>query len=105
MGLHPIIQKLFDTFAFAKDHFFAFVDLRLVAIGQAQMEIDKLEPAEKDLCYKGFQMALPQLQSMGLIYKYELIEDGFKIYPQNRVYIDEHHLNLYFTKEQKDDIA
>lgn len=103
--LHPIIRKFFDTLTFARDNSFALIDLRIVAIGQAQIEIDSLNPTEKELCYKGFLIALPQLENLNLIYKYEILENGFKIYPQNKVYIDENHLKLYFNKEQKNDIA
>ena len=103
--LHPVIRNFFETLTFAENHYIAFVDLRLAAIGQAQLEIDKLSPTEKELCYKGFETALLQLHQMGLIYKYEAIKDGFIIYPQNKTYIDENHLKLLFTKEQDYDIA
>ena len=105
MGFHPIIQKFFDTMAFAKDHFFAFIDLRVVAIGQAQIEIDKLNSKEKEMCFKDFDIALSHLKNMGLIYNYEAIKDGFKIFPQDKNYIDENHLKLLFTKEQDYDVA
>lgn len=105
MTSNPIIRKLLDTLSFANDHFFAFIDLRIVALGQAQLEIDKLSPEEKDLCYNEFKSTLSQLKHFGLIYKYEIIEDGFKIFPEDKNYIDENHLKLLFTKEPDYDIA
>lgn len=105
MTSNPIIRKLLDTLSFANDHFFSLIDLRIVALGQAQLEIDKLSPEEKDLCYNEFKSALSQLKHFGLIYKYEIIEDGFKIFPEDKNYIDENHLKLLFTKEPDYDIA
>ena len=40
--LHPVIRNFFETLTFAENHYIAFIDLRLAAIGQAQLEIDKV---------------------------------------------------------------
>lgn len=104
--LHPIVQKFMDTMVFAKDHKFDRIDLRLVEIGQAQSEIDALEPSERDTVRKSFSYALVQMEQLGLIHKFSNTDDGFKIYPQDRSYeTEDGYLYLRFREDEKNDVA
>jgi len=105
MRLHPILQKFMETMDFASTHFFGLIDLRVVAVAQMQIDIDSLPRIEREKLKQGFEFALIQMVQMGLIHKYELIDDGFKIYPQDKLYMNETALEVHFRKEENDIVA
>ena len=72
------------------------VDLRIIAVKELNIDIMK-EDYSKDN-YESLEDALTLLKNRGLIFNFERFDNGFKIFPQNKIYACEDDLIVKFNE-------
>lgn len=72
------------------------VDLKVIAI--KEMNIQTLKLDYTDDLQNTFENILTMWKNRGIIFNYERLENGFKIYPEDKIYINENDLIIKFNK-------
>lgn len=73
------------------------IDLKVIAIKELNIKIQKIDFSED--VYNAFDDAFLLLKNHGIIFNYEKVEGGFKIYPEDKIYLNENDLIVKFNEK------
>ena len=94
--INKIINKFISILNFAKQVHIVTIDMYIVAVRELQAMIYQLNPNNFINDYNALDQALEILKNRGQIFDFERIDKGFKIIPQNKIYINENDLIVKF---------
>lgn len=98
MNLNQSLDKFCKIINIANNINLISTDLRIVAVKELNIDIMK-EDYSKDN-YESIEDALALLKNRGIIFNFEKIDNGFKIFPQNKIYACENDLIIKFNEEK-----
>lgn len=97
MNLNNIFNRFCQLIDVSEKLKLTVIDLKIVAIKELQIAINKMDYSD-DLT-NNIEDSLALLKNHGIIFDYEKLEDGFKIIPENKIYLNGNDLIVKFNKK------
>lgn len=97
--INKIINKFLSILNFAKQVHIVTSDMNVIAVRELQAMVYQLNPNDFVNNYNALDQALEMLKNRGQIFDFERIDKGFKIIPQDKIYISEDDLIVKFDTE------
>lgn len=97
MNLYNIFNRFCQLIDVSEKLQISVIDLKIVAIKELQIGINKMDYSN-DLM-DNFEDSLGLLKNRGIIFNYEKVEGGFKIYPEDKIYLNENDLIVKFNEK------
>lgn len=97
MNLYNIFNRFCQLIDVSEKLQITVIDLKIVAIKELQIGINKMDYSN-DLM-DNFEDSLGLLKNRGIIFNYEKVEGGFKIYPEDKIYPNENDLIVKFNEK------
>ena len=97
MNLYNIFNRFCQLIDVSEKLQITVIDLKIVAIKELQIGINKMDYSN-DLM-DNFEDSLGLLKNRGIIFNYEKVEGGFKIYPEDKIYLNENDLIIKFNEK------
>lgn len=97
MNLYNIFNRFCHLIDVSEKLQITVIDLKIVAIKELQIGINKMDYSN-DLM-DNFEDSLGLLKNRGIIFNYEKVEGGFKIYPEDKIYLNENDLIVKFNEK------
>lgn len=97
MNLYNIFNRFCQLIDVSEKLQITVIDLKIVAIKELQIGINKMDYSN-DLM-DNFEDSLGLLKNRGIIFNYEKVEGGFKIYPEDKIYLNENDLIVKFNEK------
>ena len=97
MNLYNIFNRFCQLIDVSEKLQITVIDLKIVAIKELQIAINKIDYSD-DLM-DNFEDSLGLLINRGIIFNYEKVEGGFKIYPEDKIYLNENDLIVKFNEK------
>lgn len=87
--INKIINRFYEMINIAKKVHYVTIDMYIVAIKELQCMLYQVDKNDFVKSYNELEQALYTMKNHGLIFNFERIDKGFKIIPQNKIYINE----------------
>lgn len=97
MNLYNIFNRFCQLIDVSEKLQITVIDLKIVAIKELQIGMNKMDYSN-DLM-DNFEDSLGLLKNRGIIFNYEKVEGGFKIYPEDKIYLNENDLIVKFNEK------
>ena len=97
MNLYNIFNRFCQLIDVSEKLQITVIDLKIVAIKELEIGINKMDYSN-DLM-DNFEDSLGLLKNRGIIFNYEKVEGGFKIYPEDKIYLNENDLIVKFNEK------
>lgn len=97
MNIKQIIDSFYKILNIGENLKLITVDLKVIAVKELNIQTLKLDYTD-DL-QNAFEDSLALLKDRGIIFNYERLENGFKIFPEDKIYPVENDLIVKFNEK------
>ena len=97
MNINEIINSFYKILEISQNLKLVSSDMNLVAIRELKLNLLSIDYT-KDM-YDILDDSLALLKNRGIIYNYERLSYGFKIIPENKIYINDNDLIVEFNND------
>lgn len=97
MNIKQIIDSFYKILNIGENLKLITVDLKVIAVKELNIQTLKLDYTN-DL-QNAFEDSLALLKNRGIIFNYERLENGFKIFPEDKIYSVENDLIIKFNEK------
>lgn len=97
MNINEIINQFYKILEIGQNLKLVSSDINLIAIKELKVMLLGIDYTKDD--YNMLDDSLALLRNRGFIYNYEKLFYGFKILPQNKIYISDNDLIVEFNKD------
>lgn len=97
MNINEIINQFYKILEIGQNLKLVSSDINLIAIKELKVMLLGIDYTKDD--YNMLDDSLALLRNRGIIYNYEKLPYGFKLLPQNKIYISDNDLIVEFNKD------
>ena len=97
MNINEVINQFYKILEIGQNLKLVSSDINLIAIKELKVMLLGIDYTKDD--YNMLDDSLALLRNRGFIYNYEKLSYGFKLLPQNKIYISDNDLIVEFNKD------